>query len=184
MLLRFCLDHGPDLDPTASLEALASNRAALARHGRPLDVDVCGLQVVLRSTLWARLRASGGRIVDGRPVPILDELPPLSPAEHARLLAKGRVLLEHCLEELSSVCLTGFLEHELRRRGPETRGLTLELLAWILEERLRLASGEDEEAVPRVALMDHLVDLGVAILHGWDRIAAERLCAAGEPETA
>ena len=175
MLLRFCIDHARDLDPTPTLEALASNRAALARHGRPLDVDAICLQPVLGSTLLARLRVSGGRVVDGHPVPLLEDLPPLSPAEHARLLAKGRVLLEHCLEEVSTVCMTGFFEHELRK-GPAARSLVLELLGWIQEERLRLAPEEDEEARPRVALLDHLLDMGVAILHGWDRAQAERLC--------
>lgn len=80
-------------------------------------------------------------------------------AECARLMTKGRLLFEHCLERRSDVCIVGFLEHRLSVRVPET-GIVADMIGWMTEEACHSLDGEAH------ALARRMIDVGIALLHG------------------
>jgi hypothetical protein len=137
---------------------------------------------VIQSRLFADLAGAEGRgreVLDGVPVPRLTALEPLTPAEYARLISKGRLLYEHCMVEVSHACVMGFMDHELKKTKAARR-VVLDLAGWMLTQRHALADlGEDVAA--RLAHTEYMIDLAVSLVHGLTRAEAQRLAAAIEP---
>lgn len=166
------------LDRSRSREALERARLALAGESLPLGADLLLFQAVHSSRLRAAIVFdAGGRSLNSLPVPRLEALPGPSAAEYARLISKGRLLYEHCMAEISSVCVLGFMEHEMRK-SPSFSRVLADLLAWMVDQRLQLEDlvpEEGEDAVARIAHTDAMIDQGVVFLHGLGREAAREL---------
>lgn len=177
MILDFCLSHRDRLDRALSHAALDHNEALLEAEGAPLGIEAGQLHAVLTSSLLGSVTASGER------GPRLDRIREPNPAEYARLISKGRILYEHCMTEVSHACVVGFMHHELRKSRKAER-VILDLLGWMVEQRLDIADlvdDEGEEALRRCAHTDYMIDQGVSFLHGLDRAAAAALAEDKEP---
>lgn len=185
MILEHGLVHYSELDPGLGREALDRNRAVWALSPLPGGCDPLVVQAVLASNLCRTLARSGGvrRLPSGAEVQCLDRIDAPPPAEYARLISKGRILYEHCMAEVSSACVIGFMHHELTK-SRAARRVVLDLVGWMLEQRLLLADlvpEEGEDALARMAHTDYMLDQGVSFLHGLDRAAAADLAADKEP---
>ena len=113
---------------------------------------------------WRRWVESFGRDVDGRPVPPVLRLEALPAGEHARLLAKGRTLFDHCLDEEQDVCILGFVAYELGK-NLAARTVLLELLGSMQEDTEKMTAQQD---VDRRRRAEHIVDMTVSLWHGLD----------------
>ncbi|MCB9831439.1 MAG: hypothetical protein H6807_03120 [Planctomycetes bacterium] len=82
--------------------------------------------------------------------------PAHDPAELVRLEQKGRQLLDHCLDQASSVCVVGFIEHELGRAVAGRRFVT-DFLALLLRDRVAAPAGVRP-------LLDRMLDEGLELL--------------------
>ena len=174
MILGFCIEHRSRLMRSMTLESLAHNRGLLEAEGAPLGVRGHHLQAVLASALFVE-SAAGARWV-----PSLQRIKRPNAAENARLISKGRILYEHCMAELSHACVIGFMHHELTK-SRSAEGIVLDLLGWMVEQRLEGDVMTGEAADLRRAHTDYMLDQGVSLLHGCDRATAARLAADKEP---
>ncbi len=66
------------------------------------------------------------------------------PDERARLREKGRTLYERCMEEGSTDCVLGFVEHHLAA-DPERSDVVHDLLAFLAEEMIEMNQAKGEE---------------------------------------
>lgn len=183
MILDFCLEHRDRLRREHTLDALEHHDALLASVGAPLDVNGSQLHAVAVSALLAHLLENPERAWNGKSLRRLEAIRQPNPAEYARLISKGRILYEHCMTEVSHACVVGFMDHELKKSRTAER-VILDLLGWMIEQRLDLIDLEDSEgeaALRRCAHTDYMIDLGVSLLHGLSRDEAAELAEDKEP---
>lgn len=187
MILEFCWHHRDAITPELDRSALLDAQALVEEQNAPLGVTGAELLAVAWSSLAFRIRSQGGvrelGELDGEPLPRLEAIREPSPAEYARLIGKGRLLYEHCMAEISHHCVMGFMDHELTKSRDAER-VILELLGWMVEQRIELepqGDGDAEEVSARVAHTDYMIDLGVGLLHGLSRKQAQDLALAREP---
>ena len=166
-MLMTTASHLPAVDSLVlDASGLDVARTYLARQEGPAWVTPGLLIAAATSSLYR----SGDRSA-------LDGLHHPSPAESSRLLAKARVLFEHCLDRDSSVCVIGFFEHSLPASRPLT-GVVAEAIDWMVGETCEMAAGagdEGQEERPRLRLAREMIDVGISLLHGLHVEEAFRL---------
>ncbi|MAG56667.1 MAG: hypothetical protein CMJ83_10290 [Planctomycetes bacterium] len=183
MILDFCLAWDAELDRSLTIDALHRNLGIIEDHGPDMELTSSQVQAVLVSGLFEAVQG-GERVIDGREVSRFDEIRSPNAAEYARLISKGRILYEHCMTEVSHMCVIGFMDHELKKSRSSER-IVLDLVGWMLEQRLEfeaLAADEGQEALRRCVHTDYIVDYGVSFLHGLDREGARYLAESKEPD--
>ena len=184
MILELCLDLRHRLDVADSPAAVEKNLVTLRAVALPFDVDPFAVEAVILSRLFEEVSDRGERqVLGGVPVGNLLELPAPPAAEHARLVSKGRLLYEHCMATAGHVCVVGFFEHEVTR-SEGGRRVVLDLLGWIVEQRIgmmRLEGEEPREVASRLAQARFMIDMGVGLVHALAPEHAREL-AGGEPD--
>ena len=183
MILDYLLLHRDHLRRETTREALDHHEALIEKEGAPLDVDAPQLHAFVTSRLLEELLDTDGRSIEGVAISRLERIREPNPAEYARLISKGRILYEHCMTEVSHACVIGFMHHELRKSRASER-VILDLLGWMIQQRLELeelADSEGDEAARRCAHTDYMIDQGVSFLHGLSREQAVTLADEKEP---
>ncbi len=156
MIVNHALSRGAVSRDSLGPEAFEAEARALRTAGLAGIPGGEGFVLALRSfDRFGDLQASAGdEGLDGG-LPVHEE------GERVRLEGKGRVLLEHCLDQRSRVCVSGFLEHELAR-APAGRRLVMDFIAYLLGERGRRTEPEERE------LIDAMIDEGLERLLGLE----------------
>ncbi len=174
MILDYCLSRRDRLAASMDRESMRQNEALLSAEGAPLGVDASELHAVLSSGLLEAAAAGERRCRR------LEAIRRPNAAEYARLISKGRVLYEHCMAELSHVCVIGFMHHELTK-SRRAEQVILDLLGGMVMEQVESEERGDDDAESRRAHTDYILDHGVSFLHGCSREEASRLAEDKEP---
>lgn len=162
-------------DPVIGWNAEALDAAArlIGERDWPWPITPHQLQAVANSELVTVTLAARDRRL-----PRLESLGALDRAEHARLLLKGRALLEHCLDVESFVCINGFIDHELEKTS-DARAVVWDLL----DDMGRHRAGLESRPAARThrALTETMMEIAVSRLHGLDETAALELAETRRP---
>ena len=99
-------------------------------------------------------------------------LPALEAASYARLIQKGRNLFDHCIDQRSSACVVGFMEHELGKSWSAAT-VVIELLDLIQRKRRALGEtdqepDEDDAQEERMETCDDMIACGYGLLFASD----------------
>jgi hypothetical protein len=185
MLLEYCLEFESLLGRSLSSESLEQARLLLRRHSPPMQVRAEVVAAIASSELFARCLEQGRDqpLPSGATVGVIEDVPALAENEYSRLVAKGQDLFEHCLAQHSKVCITGFVDYELKKKVPPLLAL-LELLGWMVEQRIEIAElvpGGAVKAAESIAWAECMIDEYVSILHGLSQADAEKLAAEKQP---
>jgi hypothetical protein len=94
------------------------------------------------------------------------EVPRTTPqAERQRLLSKGQLLAEHCLDDGHADCVLGFVEHCLGK-SPAQLDVVMDLRGDLRREYARLRAHAAAEDARRLALLDELLqDMTSRLMH-------------------
>lgn len=185
MLLDYCLENADELDAELTRTALEKARDLAAKRPLPLDVEPEVLVAIAYSTLYhnAKTRDRETAGPEGSTVRVIENVPAIAENEYARLMGKGRDLFDHCLSQKSKVCVTGFMEYELKKKNPPRRAL-FDLVAWMVERRIEISESEklsDEDRAVQTAWADVMIDESIGVLHGLNASQAEELAAERRP---
>lgn len=90
--------------------------------------------------------------------------PPMATAKKSSLLAKGRSLFDHCVSEGSSVCVIGFVDHELSK-SKEGLDMVLDFLAAIARVRMEESAGKPPV---ELEIIEEMLDVIAGLVLGVD----------------
>jgi hypothetical protein len=182
VLLDFCLRHAKKIGN--GFDAAAMRSTSGVEEARPFGASDALLVSLRWSTLCAHALVNGRSRAGPRSTPlvVVDDFPDSGAAERSRLVTKGKMLFDHCLSQRSKVCTVGFVEYELSK-SPSRLDAMLAFLSALAESRLELSAlpGTSADRFP-LPWVDVMIDEAWAIVHGYSSEAAERLCAARQPD--